>query len=417
MPNFMTPNFMTNRTALVRILMTVFFLHACNTGSLLAAPPLQTDDPKASATQPGFDAIELIVRQGIEDGQMPGAVVVIADRHRTLYRRAFGQRQVEPTAEPMTMDTVFDLASLTKPVVTATSVMQLIGDGLLSPHQKVSNILPEFGKHGKEKITVSDLLLHVGGLIPDNSLRDYRDGVETSWENICDLTPIANPSEKFAYTDVGFIVLGKVVERVSKQGLDEYARQNIFAPLGMTETTFNPSADLKKRAAATEQRNGQWIKGEVHDPRAHLLQGVAGHAGLFSTADDLTRYGQQMLRIAKGEKSIPLAQATLKMMTHPREVHRDSKIIGTRTYGWDHRSPYSSNRGDQLSDKAFGHGGFTGTVMWIDPERDRVFLFLSNRLHPDGKGSVNRLAGKIASIVGASVSDSSSTDTSSKPKQ
>ena len=405
---------MKNHTALIRILMTAFFLHACNTGSSLASPPLQPDDPTASAEQPNFDAIESIVRQGIQDGQMPGAVVVIADRNGVLYRRAFGQRQVEPTAEPMTMDTVFDLASLTKPVATATSVMQLIGDGLLSPQQKVVDHLPEFGKHGKDKITIADLLLHVGGLIPDNSLRDYRDGVEASWDNICDLKPIAERGKKFAYTDVGFIVLGKLVERVSKQRLDQYAQQNVFTPLGMTETTFNPSADLKKRTAATEQRNGQWLKGEVHDPRAHLLQGVAGHAGLFSTADDLTRYGQQLLRIARGEKSIPLSQATFKTMTRPRDVQRDSKTIGTRTYGWDHRSPYSSNRGDELSDSAFGHGGFTGTVMWIDPESDRVFLFLSNRLHPDGKGSINRLAGKIASIVGANAGDRSNADTGAK---
>ena len=403
-----------NHTALTRFLVTMFLSHACITGSSLAAPPVQPDDQTPSAEQPGFDAIESIVRQGIQDGQMPGAVVVIADRNRILYRCAFGQRQVEPTAEPMTMDTVFDLASLTKPVATATSVMQLIGDGLLSPHQKVADYLPEFGKHGKDKITISDLLLHVGGLIPDNSLRDYRDGVEVSWDKICDLKPIAERGKKFAYTDVGFIVLGKLVERVSKQRLDQYAQQNVFTPLGMTETTFNPSADLKKRAAATEQRNGQWLKGEVHDPRAHLLQGVAGHAGLFSTADDLTRYGQQLLRIARGEKSIPLSQATFKTMTRPRDVQRDSKTIGTRTFGWDHRSPYSSNRGDKLSDSAFGHGGFTGTVMWIDPDSDRVFLFLSNRLHPDGKGSINRLAGKIASIVGANAGDGSNGDTGAK---
>ncbi len=404
---------MMNHTALTRLLMTVFFLNACNTVPSLAAPPVQPDAPKASAEQPNFDAIESIVRQGIQDGQMPGAVVVIADRDRILYRRAFGQRQIEPTTEPMTLDTVFDLASLTKPVATATSVMQLIGQGLISPHQTVADYLPEFGKHGKDKITISDLLLHVGGLIPDNSLRDYRDGVDASWKNICDLKPIAVRGEKFAYTDVGFIVLGKLVERVSKQSLDQYAQQNVFTPLGMTETTFNPSADLKKRSAATEQRNGQWIKGEVHDPRAHLLEGVAGHAGLFSTADDLTQYGQQMLRIAKGEKSTPLSQATFKMMTRPRDVRRDSQIIGTRTYGWDHRSPYSSNRGDQLSDSAFGHGGFTGTVMWIDPDNDRVFLFLSNRLHPDGKGSINRLAGKIASIVGVNAGNGSTADGSS----
>lgn len=395
------PSFASNRTLCVRISLTVFILQGCLAGSSIAAPPQGSDNQEARPQVPNLDAIEAIVEQGIKDGQMPGAVVVIADRKRVLYRRAFGHRQVKPTPEPMTADTVFDLASLTKPLATATSVMKLVAEGLISPNQKVSDVLPEFGKHGKDEITIEDLLLHVGGLIPDNSLRDYRDGIQNSWKNICDLKLIADPREKFAYTDVGFIVLGKVVERVSKQPLDQYAEEHVFAPLGMSETTFNPTADLQKRTATTEQRNGQWIKGEVHDPRAHLLQGVAGHAGLFSTADDLTRYGQRMLEIAAGEQSIPFPASTFKTMTRPRDVRRDSRTIGTRTYGWDHRSPYSSNRGDQLSDSAFGHGGFTGTVMWIDPDNDRVFIFLSNRLHPDGKGSVNRLAGKIASIVGA----------------
>ena len=368
-------------------------------GTTTAAPP--KPDEQTSSSEHEFDAIETIVQQGIEAGKMPGAVVVIADRDRILYRRAFGQRQVKPVPEPMTVDTVFDLASLTKPVATATSIMKLIGEGQLSPLSRVSQFLPEFGKNGKESITVEDLLLHVGGLIPDNSLRDYQNGVDTSWKNICNLKPLADRGTKFMYTDVGYIVLGKLVEKISDQPLDQYAQKHVFAPLGMQETTFNPSAKLKKRAAATEQRDGQWIKGDVHDPRAHLLLGVAGHAGLFSTADDLTRYGQQMLRIASSKAEIPFPQPTLKMMIHPREVERESKVIGTRTYGWDHRSPYSSNRGDKLSDSAFGHGGFTGTVMWIDPEKDRVFIFLSNRLHPDGKGSVNRLAGEIASIIGA----------------
>ncbi len=389
-----------SRSQKFHAILCMSLVHLLTYGESLVACPVPSDDPQASSTQTNFDAIESIVEQGIKDGEMPGAVVVIADRDRVLYRRAFGQRQVKPIAERMTVDTVFDLASLTKPIATATSIMKLIGEGQLSPQSKVSDFLPEFGKHGKDVITVEDLLLHVGGLIPDNSLRDYRDGVETSWKKICDLKPVTDRGTRFTYTDVGFIVLGKLVERISNQPLDKYAQQHVFAPLAMKETTFNPPVELKKRAATTEQRDGKWLKGEVHDPRAHLLQGVAGHAGLFSTADDLTRYGQQMLRLSAGDETSPFPRSTFKMMTRPRSVQRESHIIGTRTYGWDHRSPYSSNRGDQFSDTAFGHGGFTGTVMWIDPERDRVFIFLSNRLHPDGDGSVNRLAGKIASLVG-----------------
>ncbi|MBK95821.1 MAG: esterase [Planctomycetaceae bacterium] len=384
----------SSRHPVILFIGLAFFL---NTGEDLSDSPLQAAQPQASS----FELIETIVKKGIKDGKMPGAVVVIADHDKVLYRRAFGNRQVEPVAEPMTLDTVFDLASLTKPIATTTSVMKLIDEGKLSLRANVSEYLPAFGQHGKDVITVEDLLLHVGGLIPDNSLNDYRNGVEMSWKNICELKPITKRGTRFTYTDVGFIVLGKLVEKVSGQTLDDFAQADVFQPLEMSETSFNPRAELRKRAAPTEQRDGKWLKGEVHDPRAHLLNGVAGHAGLFSTADDLTRYGQQMLRLAMGNERLPFGPKTFSVMTRPRSVERDSKVIGTRTYGWDHRSPFSSNRGDQFSDSAFGHGGFTGTVMWIDPEKDRVFIFLSNRLHPDGNGSVNRIAGEIASIIGA----------------
>ena len=325
---------------------------------------------------------------------MPGAVVVVADRDEILYQQAFGNRQIEPVVEPMTPDTVFDMASLTNPIATATSVMHLVQQGKIDVDRPVADYLPPFGKNGKQEITVAELLLHVGGLIPDNSLRDYQDGTEKAWQRIYDLKPIAPRGEKFAYTDVGFLVLGKLVETISGESLDQYAAKTIFQPLGMTETGYTPAESLRQRAAPTEKRDDQWIRGEVHDPRAWLLDGVAGHAGLFSTAGDLVRYGQMMLGRGERDGVRILDEETFALMTEPREVPR-----GSRTYGWDHRSPYSSNRGDAFSDSAFGHGGFTGTVMWIDPEKERIFIFLSNRLHPDGKGSVNRLAGKIATEI------------------
>jgi len=339
--------------------------------------------------------IESIVLAGIEEGQMPGAVVVVADSRQVLFQQAFGDRQVEPNHEPMTIDTLFDLASLTKPIATATSVMRLVDQGKIEVDQPVANYLPEFASHGKDAILVSDLLLHIGGLIPDNALRDYDDGPAVAWERICGLKPIAARGEKFAYTDVGFIVLGKLVERVSGKPLDQFATDEIFTPLHMHQTRFNPGDHLKRRAAPTEQRNGGWMKGEVHDPRAYRLEGVAGHAGLFSTPGDLVRYGQMMLAGGKGPSATILSPQVFELMTQPRTIPR-----GSRTFGFDHQSPYSSNRGDAFSDSAFGHGGFTGTVIWIDPEKDRLFIFLSNRLHPDGKGSVNKLAGKIATLVG-----------------
>lgn len=342
-----------------------------------------------------YAAIENLVQESLDAGDMAGAVVVVASKDDVLYSAAFGNRQVEPTGEAMTLDTVFDLASLTKPIATATSIMILVDQGKLEVEETLQNYLPEFCCEGKEKITIEQLLRHTSGLIPDNPLKDYQSGPEAAWKNICLLTLRSEPGEKFAYSDVNFIVLGKLVEKISGLSLHHFSRDNIFLPLGMTETMFNPGRELQARAAATERQGDLWLKGQVHDPRAALLQGVAGHAGLFSTAGDLVAYGQALLRKGKHTDGRMMDDETFDRMIRPQAVSK-----GTRTLGWDHRSAYSSNRGERLSDSAFGHGGFTGTVLWVDPEKDRVFIFLSNRLHPDGKGSVNSLAGKIADVIG-----------------
>jgi CubicO group peptidase (beta-lactamase class C family) len=192
-----------------------------------------------------------------------------------------------------------------------------------------------------------------------------------------------------------YVVLGMLVEKISGQPLDQFARENIFEPLNMRETTFNPKERLRKRAAPTEKRDGQWLVGEVHDPRAAKLGGVAGHAGVFSTADDLAKYAQTMLDHGRRGNARLMNEETWKLMTQARAVPRD----GRRGLGWDIRTGYSINRGKKLSDAAFGHGGFTGTSLWIDPEKQLFVVFLSNRLHPDGKGSVNPLAGRIADVV------------------
>nr|WP_286177658.1 serine hydrolase domain-containing protein [Rhodopirellula sp. JC639] len=333
----------------------------------------------------------------IKDGDLPGAVVCLADGKQIRYLETFGNRQVEPVELPMTTDTVFDLASITKPVATATSIALLAQRGQIDLDALVSKYLPEFTGHQKETITVKQCLLHVSGLTPDNALSDYQDGAQTAWRRICDLKLRSDPGTKFAYSDVGFIVLGKLVEAVSGKPLDVFAKEEIFQPMGMHETMFNPPEELKPRAAPTEKQADGWLKGDVHDPRASRLGGVAGHAGLFSTVKDLVLYGQNLLAAAKGNSTV-IGQATFRRMTAPHNVPQESPR-GTRTLGWDHQSPYSSNRGTALSDQAFGHGGFTGTVLWIDPEKDLIFIFLSSRLHPDGKGSVNRLAGKIITLL------------------
>jgi uncharacterized protein YbbC (DUF1343 family)/CubicO group peptidase (beta-lactamase class C family) len=350
-----------------------------------------------------LDRIDEVVRQAIEQHKLPGSVVLVMRDGRIVFRKAYGNRSLQPSTQPMTVDTVFDLASLTKPLATASSIMALLEEGKVRLADRVSRHIPEFAQNGKDMITVEQLLLHTGGLIADNPVTDYADGPQKAWERICQLAPVAPPGSKFIYSDVGFIVLGELVRQLSGQGVDEFARQRLFQPLGLQETTFKPGAALAERAAPTEQRNGQWQRGRVHDPRADALGGVAGHAGLFSTADDLAVYAQMFLDEGRHAGKQILSQATVRHMTTPRPVPG-----GLRALGWDVNTSYSSNRGELFPIGSFGHTGFTGTSIWIDPATRTAVIFLSNRVHPDGHGDVTRLRGQVATLVAAATKKTSS---------
>ena len=343
-------------------------------------------------------AIRRIVAEGIRSGEMPGAVVLVRYRGETIFHEAFGQRQVTPVLEPMTTDTIFDLASLTKPVCTATCIHLLMERGELSPDTLVSSWIPDFGQRGKHPITVKHLLTHQSGLIPDNALSDYADGPKVAFDKIHAL-PLWKPiGEQFAYSDVNFLVLGELVEEISGMPLDAFARKEIFAPLGMRDTMFTPASELIPRIAPTARSGKEVLRGMVHDPRAQALGGIAGHAGLFSTAEDLARFADMVIQQGRiGEKQL-FKPGSIALMVAPQPVSS-----GIRSLGWDKQSPYSSNKGDLLSDQAIGHGGFTGTVLWIDPAQELTVVFLSSRLHPDGKGSVNPLAGRIATVAAAAL--------------
>lgn len=382
---------------LLSLVTTISFLGASSSDA--APPPLETVAPQEvglSASRLRF--IDGIVAEGIDRERMPGCVVLVGRQGRIAWLKAYGQRQLIPDAVPMTTDTVFDLASLTKPIATATSIMTLIEQGRLSLDDKVAQHIPDFGTNGKDAVTVRHLLTHQAGLLPDNALRDYLDGPELAFERIHQLDLRAEPGTRFIYSDVGFLVLGELVEQISGKPLHEYARSTIFQPLGMTETMFLPDEALRKRAAVTQQRDGHWMQGEVHDPRSFALGGVAGHAGLFSTASDLAKYAQMLINGGQLGDVRVLREETVALMRKPIEV-----ASGLRALGWDVRTGYSSNRGDLFSDQAFGHGGFTGTAIWIDPELELFVIFLSNRVHPDGKGSVNSIAGRIGTIAAASI--------------
>lgn len=369
--------------------------------SLIAAGPrlprVEPESVKMDARQ--LAEIDAVVAEGIAAKKMPGCVVLIGRRGQVVFCKAYGDKCVEPKVA-MTTDTVFDMASITKPVATATSVMLLVERGQIRLNDRVAQHIPEFAQNGKEAVTIRQLLTHQGGFIPDNSERDYFDGTEKALERIYALKPTAAPGTRFIYSDVGFIVLGELVRRITGKNVHEFSRENIFAPLGLVETGYLPNTDLKLRAAPTEKRNDMWMQGEVHDPRAYRMAGVAGHAGLFSSADDLAVYAQMMLNGGTFAGKQILSEDTVALMTRPHNVS-----TGARGLGWDMQTGYSTNKGTRFSSSAFGHGGFTGTVLWIDPRLEMFFVFLSNRVHPDGKGLVNPLAGTIATISANAVLD------------
>ena len=365
--------------------------------------------PTASPEQVGVrsDALERInslVQEGLEHKRMPGCVVMIGRKGKIIFNKAYGYRQLEPTKIEMTTDTVFDMASITKPVATATSVMILLDHGKIRLRDTVATYIPEFANSGKKNVTVSQLLTHQAGFVPDNALADYKEGRVQAFKNIYNLKTMYEPGDRFVYSDVGFILLDDLIERQSGLAVNAFSNKHIFTPLGMTETGYLPAEPLRKRAATTEQREGRWMQGEVHDPRAYNMEGVAGHAGLFSTADDIAIYAQMILNGGHYGGERILSRATVDLMTDAYQIV-EGKKVSVRGLGWDKNSGYSSNRGENMSPLAFGHGGFTGTVLWIDPTHELFFIFLSNRVHPNGKGYVNRLAGRIATVAVGAIDD------------
>ncbi len=365
-------------------------------GAMGAETPLTAVAPeKVAVSAERLERIDGAVNDAIARGDCPGAVVVIVHDGHIVYRKAYGRRALKPDPVAMTVDTLFDLASLTKPIATATSLMVLVDQGKLRLTDSVALHLPKFGQNGKEKITVEQLLLHTGGLIADNAEADYRDGKDKALERVFALTPTTAPGERFVYSDVGYIVLGELVEKLSGSTLDAFAQKSVFTPLGMNETTFLPGEKLRARSAPTEKRDGEWMIGEVHDPRAFRLGGVAGHAGLFGSADDLAVFAQMLLDGGTYNGKRVLSPLAVRLMTSPRSIPG-----GLRGYGWDIATAYSGNRGELFPrGEGFGHTGFTGTSLWIDPATRTAVILLTNRVHPEGKGNVTRLRSQVATLA------------------
>ena len=361
--------------------------------------------------------LDTLVEDAIRDGRLPGAVVVVGHAGELVYERAFGARAVDGPPEAMTPDTIFDLASLTKVVATTTSVMILVEEGRLRLRDRVATYLPEFSSHGKDRITIEHLLTHVSGLRPDLPLEEVFEGADTAIARAADEVPEAGPGERFVYSDINFFVLGEIVRRVTGQTLDQFARDRIFRPLGMRDTGFNPPASLRPRIAPTEPcaplawpcggDGAVMLRGRVHDPTARRMGGVAGHAGLFSTAGDLARFCRMLLGAGTLDDVRILAPLTVARMTR---VSTPPQMADRRGLGWDLDSRFSSNRGDLFSFGSYGHTGFTGTSLWLDPASDTFVVFLSSRLHPSGAGDVTALRGRVATVVASAVSGDSAGD-------
>ena len=372
--------------------------------------------------------IDEAVLASIERKETPGAVVLVARKGRIVYRKAFGDRAIEPKREPMTVDTIFDLASLTKIVATTTLMMILVERGKVSLADPVALYIPEFGKFGKERITIEQLMTHRAGLPPDNEIADYVGKIDPI-EKICELRLSYEPGTRFIYSDVGFIVAAEIIRRVSGMRLDTFASQSIYSPLQMYNTAFNETEFVKALpricaqegarvdigiadkytswcrqfsvTAPTENREGRWMRGEVHDPRAYEMGGVAGHAGLFSTADDLAIFCQMILNKGEYNGVRILAPYSVDRMVSAQTMPTSQM----RGIGWDVNTSYSSNRGDLFPVGTFGHTGFTGTSIWLDPASETFVVLLTNRVHPNGKGDVTRLRSAVASIVAGAITE------------
>ncbi|MBW2526787.1 MAG: DUF1343 domain-containing protein [Deltaproteobacteria bacterium] len=316
--------------------------------------------------------IDAVVQGCMARGEVPGAVVIVLRRHRVAFRRAYGWRRVEPERTPMTVDTLFDLASLTKPVATAAAVALLVDQGRLSPGAPVGRYLKALSVGDKRAVTVEQLVEHTSGLPPGLPPAALAQGLGPGIDRIAQLPLRHPPGSKRLYSDLGYIVLGALVEQVAGEPLDAIFRSRIAEPLGMAATRFLPTEPLAARAAPTDLRHGGWLTGTVHDPSAAALGGVAGHAGLFATADDLARFAAMML--GRGQLG-------------------DRRLLAPESVAWLGAKAWRPYRG------GIAHTGFTGTYLWLHREREDGLIALASRLHPGGRGDAGPLRRELVDVL------------------
>jgi len=343
-------------------------------------------------------AMDLAVAEAIAARKIPGGVLWF-EHEGQAYQRAYGLRTLYPAHEPISADTIYDAASLTKVIATTTAIMQLVERGRLELDAPVSRYLPAFGIHGKGAVTLRQLLDHHSGLRPDIELKPVWSGHEVGVALACAEKLRSTPGSTFVYSDINFIILGELVHIASGLRLDAYTAREIFQPLGLRDTGFLPPAAKHLRVAPTELTSGTMLRGIVHDPTARAMDGVAGHAGLFTTAEDLARFSRMLLGGGQLDGVRILSEASVAEMTR---VQTDGS--NRRGLGWDIDSSFSGPRGRWFpAGASYGHTGFTGTSLWIDPGTKTFVIFLANRVHPDGMGDTASLRRTLATIASEAV--------------
>jgi uncharacterized protein YbbC (DUF1343 family)/CubicO group peptidase (beta-lactamase class C family) len=353
--------------------------------------------PQLMQPKEQFPEVDAIVSDAVQTNLIPGAVVFIGHRGRVVYRKAYGSRVLIPQREPMTLDTIFDAASLTKVVATAPAVMKLFEQGKIRLNDPVTKYLPEF-QGGKTEITVRLLMTHFSGLPPDLVLVPRWNGYETGIRKALSVTPVAPPGVRFIYSDINFNLLAEIVRRISGEPLPKFVKDRIYVPLHMTDSGFQPSPTLRSRIAPTEidPDTGQPMRGVVDDPTARYMGGVAGDAGLFTTAEDLSRYALMILGMGEYGGARVFDPATIKKFTEPASP-ADQPIL--RALGFDMDSAFSSNRGELYPIGSFGHTGYTGTSLWMDPTTNSFVIIMTNVVHPIHGNSLSSFRSRIATVV------------------
>ncbi len=374
--------------------------------------------PSGDASDVGMDGDRLnraaaVVREAVERRDVPGAVLLVLRKGKTVLREAFGDSQWVPERKPMTADMIFDLASLTKPIATATAIMILAEQGRLSLHEKVNTYIPDFIPYADDKgkpaedVRLWHLMTHTSGLPPYTDAAEIEKlygkpcPVESLVVHIGHLPKTGPPGAQFTYSCLNYITLAGIVKKITRMSIAEFAAQAIFKPLGMARTFYNPPAEFLKLCVPTLVVDGKPLLGVVHDPLARVQGGISGNAGLFSTADDLAVFAEMLLNKGEYNGVRILSPLTVERMT---SIYPKVPAFG-RGLGWDLASPYASVAGDLFGPGSYGHSGYTGTSIWMDPETQTAVILLTNRIHPDdpSTGPIIALRSRVANAVAAAI--------------